>query len=159
MPIQAPQIGPSPTSSSEGSGATSEQPVDLVAIPPADMPRVLPMVSRLLEKVIARSHGRYSLEGVVPRLLRGEWHLWVVWDGSPKAIVATDLYTDVGGNKACMIRFCSGEDAGSWTHLLVKIEMWAKAEGCRFIDMDARKGWAKHLPDYTVTHWVLQKAL
>lgn len=73
--------------------------------------------------------------------------------------MATELYTDVGGNRCCMIRFCSGEGANDWLHLLVKIELWAKAEGCKFLDMDARKGWAKHLPDYKVTHWVLQKAL
>ena len=158
MPTRAPQTGPSAISSS-GDEASLEQPIDLVAIPPADLPRVLPMVSDLLKSVIERSHGRYSLEGLVPKLLKGEWQFWMVWDGAPRAIVATDLYVDVAGNRCCMIRFCSGEDAGAWTHLLVKIELWAKAEGCKFLDMDARKGWAKHLRDYTVTHWVLQKAL
>lgn len=117
------------------------------------------MVAPLMEAICERSQGRYSVPGMLERFAKGEWILWIVWDGSVRAIVGTELYRDVSGMKCCMIRFATGRQAATWTHLLREIEDWARGEGCQRLDMIARKGWARHLPDYKMTHVVLEKEL
>lgn len=92
-------------------------------------------------------------------LLKGDWQLWVVWDGTVRAIVITELYKDVSGMKCCMIRVCTGNGAKDWSHLIGFIEDWARGQGCERLDMLARKGWAKRLPDYHLTHIMLEKVL
>lgn len=121
--------------------------------------QVWPLVRDLVRRVCERSEGRYAEEPIARHLLAGDWQLWVVWDGSVRAIVITELYTDVSGIKCCMIRVCTGHGARDWSHLLEDIEEWARREGCAKLDMLARKGWAKHLPDYRMTHVMLEKDL
>lgn len=150
MQTQSAPIAHSPTTSAA---------VDLVCIPPASVPDVYPMVRRWLEGVAERSGGRWSVPGLLERFVRGEWQLWLVWDGTPRAIVGTELYLEMTGLKCCMVRFCTGGGAAEWSHLLGKIESWARDEGCTYLDMLARKGWARHLPDYKLTHVELQKEL
>ena len=152
--MQAPQaqIERLPSSSSEAD-------IALQAIPPRNLGDVFPMVSPLLESIAERSNGRYSVPGMLDRFARGDWILWVVWDGSVKAVVATELYHDVSGMLCCMIRFATGREASKWAHLIDEIEEWARANGCKRLDMLARKGWAKHLPDYKMSHVFLEKDL
>ena len=127
--------------------------------PAAAEPQLQAMVAAHIDSVVMRSRGRYSRKGVVERLLSGDWQLWLVWDGSVKGTLATELYFDVSGDKACTIRFCTGADAKDWVRLIDHIESWARAEGCKRMAMQARKGWAKHLTDYKLTHVVLEKPL
>lgn len=156
MQTHSPQTEPSLTPSLAAKPA-------LEAVPPHLLVAVLrePKVARLLADVIERHRGELSFEGIVAKLRtpRG-WILWVVAEGSDvKAILATELYFDVGGMKRCRIPFCTGEDAKTWVHLLSEIEAWARENGCSKLDMIARKGWAKHLQDYRMTHVVLEKDL
>lgn len=120
---------------------------------------MFPMVRGMLEGVAERSRGRWSVAGMLDRFVRGDWQLWLVWDGRPRAVVATELYLEMTGMKCGMIRFCTGSGAPEWSHLLSRIEDWAREEGCERLDMLARKGWAKHLPDYKMTHVELEKDL
>lgn len=131
----------------------------LQAIPPQHLGEVFPLVRPLMESVAERSKGRWSVPGMLERIATGDWLLWIVWDGSVRAIVGTELYLDVSGMKCCMIRFATGREASGWTHLLDEIEEFARAEGCGRIDMIARKGWAKHLPAYRMSHVFLEKDL
>ena len=104
-----------------------------------------------------------SVGGMLERFATGAWHLWIVWEGgeagSVRAVIGTELYRDVSGMKCCTIRFATGHGASRWTHLLGRIEDWARQEGCVKLDMIARKGWAKHLPEYALTHVFLEKDL
>ena len=117
------------------------------------------MVQGLLESVVERSNGRYSVPGMLQRFATKDWILWIVWDGSVRAVLATELYHDISGMLCCTIRFATGKGAAGWTHLLSEIEDWARANGCQRLDMLARKGWAKHLPEYTMSHIMLEKDL
>ncbi len=149
---------PQPT---EHSPMTSEavKPFDLVCVPPNKIVDVFPLVRGLLEGVAERSGGRWSVSGLLERFVNAEWQLWIVWNGDVRAIVGTELYLEMTGMKCCMLRFCTGSGAPEWSHLLSKIEDFARAEGCTYLDMLARKGWAKHLPDYKLTHIELCKDL
>lgn len=152
MQTQPAQIEPSATSSSAGE-------LRLVAVPPQHLAEVFPMVRDLMERVADRSGGRYSASGMLDKFLRGDWILWLVWDGTPRAIVGTELYLEMTGIKCCMIRFATGHGAKDWVPLLEQIEDWAREEGCTYVDCLARKGWARHLPDYRMSHVFLEKGL
>lgn len=132
----------------------------LIAVNPRLLGDVLPLITDMLERMCKRSNGRYSMPGLLNIIATETWHLWVVYDGQDvQAVIGTELYKDVSGIKCCGIRFCTGRDASAWTHLLGQIEAWARAEGCAKIDMTARKGWAKHLPAFRLTHVMLEKDL
>ncbi len=150
------QTAPSPSPSSAAEHRVA--PV-LQAIPPQHLGEVFPLIASLMESISERSKGRYSVPGMLERIACNEWQLWIVWDGSVRAIVGTELYRDVSGMKCCMIRFATGREAAGWTHLLSQIEAWARDEGCARMDMIARKGWAKHLPEYRMSHVFLEKDL
>lgn len=139
--------------------ATTSAAVDLVQIPQQAVAQVFPMVRGMLEGVAERSRGRWSVAGMLDKFVRGDWQLWLVWDGRPRAVVATELYLEMTGMKCCMIRFCTGSGAAEWSHLLSRIEDWATGQDCERLDMLARKGWAKHLPEYKLTHIELEKDL
>ena len=152
MQTQPAQIEPSASTSS---GA---EPV-LVAVDPARLVEVAPLVAPLIDSIALRSRGRYTSGAMIDRIVRGEWVLWVIWSGEVEGIVITEVYDDVSSVRCCMIRACTGRNADRWTHLLARIEDYARAAGCRKLDMMARKGWAKRLPHYKLTHVVLEKDL
>lgn len=121
---------------------------------------VFPHIKDHIEGVAERSRGRFSVPGIIDRIARKDWVLWVVFaDGIVLSVLTAELYHDVSGLKCCRIPFCTGNGAASWVHLITQIEDWARAEGCERFDMIARKGWAKHLPDYKLTHVLLEKDL
>jgi len=129
----------------------------------ADMlEQVWPYVVGLVEGLPEDSGGSYSVEGVVNRLLDGRWQLWIVTRGTldtTAAIVGTEVYKSMAGQKVCAVHFCKGEGSKQWKHLLKDIEAEAKSIGCVRSAITARKGWARRLPDYRLTHVVLEKAL
>lgn len=154
------QMQQAPTAPSRISSQAVE-PARLVAVNPVNLGQVLLIdrVHELLSDVVERHRGEMSLAGIAGKLARKEWILWLVWDGTVRAVLATELYTDVGGMKRCRVPFCTGDSAKQWVHLLSEIEAWARSEGCEKIDMIARKGWARHLADYRMTHVLLEKDL
>ena len=133
----------------------------LFAVPPRQLVDALGHrdVQRLLDEMCERHEGELSLSGITERLIRRDWIMWLVVADGIEAVLATELYRDVGGDKRCRIPFCTGGGAKRWVRLLSQIEDWARSEGCARIDMIARKGWARHLPDYKMTHVVLEKSL
>ncbi len=139
--------------------AADAEPCQLQQIPTSVVGEVVPIVLPLLEAIVARSDGRYSVPGMLEQFARGNWQLWIVWDGSVRAIVATELYHDVSKMKCCTIRFATGRGAAGWSPLISQIEDWARDQGCVKIDMTARKGWARHLPAYKLSHVFLEKGL
>lgn len=132
----------------------------LVAVNPRMLHQLLPLIQDKLEAICARSRGRYSMPGILDRVAREHWIIWLVWDGEKVlAVLATELYFDVSNVKVCMIRFCTGEGAKGWVHLIEQIEDYARIEGCEKFDLVARKGWAKYLPSMKMTHVRLEKDL
>lgn len=133
---------------------------DLVLVPPQYLAHVLPMVLEWVSGVANRSRGALSVEGIVRAWESGKWQMWVI--NAPdrvKAVLATEVHIQISGRKACSVHFLTGEDSGEWLHLVSKLEEWAKFQGCEVVDMMARKGWAKRLPDYHMSHVFLEKGL
>lgn len=121
---------------------------------------VLPMVKERLQGVIERSRGRWTMRSMLRDLVAGKIKLLVVAAPSEiKAVIGTHLHAAPSGMQVLQILFCTGEDSKEWLPLLGLIEDHAKANGCAKIEMWSRKGWAKKLPAYRMTHVLLEKDL
>ena len=122
---------------------------------------IWPVIDALMVKLVQRSAGAWTIAGILERLERGEWQLWVVWDGRIMAVLATELYAEMSGRRCARIVFTTGHDARKWSHLIADIETWALAQGCCKLEMIARKGWAKAtaLASYRMTHVLLERTL
>lgn len=136
-----------------------ESPI-LRQVPMPFLGSIWPDVSSWIIGIVERSEGRWTVETIARQVLEGKWQLWVVWDGEAvKAVIATELYTEDTGLKLARVVFTSGKDAAAWSHLIAELEEWARDEGAAKFEMMARKGWAKHLPAYKMTHVLLEKDL
>lgn len=153
MPMQQPQIEPSASSSSAAD-------LRIVAVPPQSLERLWGVLEPLFADVLRRNV-TWTLDAMLQAIVGGQWHLWMVWrDGEgPVAITASELGRNDDGSLTCNIPFCAGQGAKDFVPLLATIERWARSEGCRRMKAVARKGWARHLPDYKMTHVVLEKDL
>lgn len=133
---------------------------ELVYIPPHLFQQAYPAFKHLLPSVIERSGGRIDIPTLVDSVARNETHIFTVWDGNEVlALIGCDVGHVPTGLKICTIRFTAGHDSGRWLHLLDEIEDWARKIGCGRFEMLARKGWARKLRDYKMTHVVLEKEL
>lgn len=126
-------------------------------IPSEHIDQVLPITAELMSAVALRSRGKLTVQAMTDRFSRGEWDLWLVWDDGLLAVGATAICIDDDGGKACEIAFWTGEHSTRWLHLLDELEKWAVAQDCIRFRGQMRKGWAKRLPDFHMTHVFLEK--
>ena len=142
----------------DGSDAAPRFVLDLV--PREALRAVWPHVNRRIMSVVEGSRGELTIESVLRRLASNQWQLWVVSEGPHVVgIVITEIGVTDSGMRICNVKSCVGEDATQWLHLLSDIEGWAKANGCVRISTWARKGWAKRLKHYNLTHVMLERDL
>lgn len=137
--------------------------VQLMAVDPAYIGQFcrVPRVAGLIDEIERRHGGEITLRAIIEQVVHKRWVLWAaVENGSHVlAIAASEAYIDPGGMKRGRVIFATGDDAKRWVHLFAGIEDWARQEGAKKFDIIARKGWARHLPDYRMTHIVLEKVL
>lgn len=134
--------------------------LQLIYIPSQDIGRVWPKVEHLIPSIVERSYGRETPATVFERFATGKGQMWVVFDGQEiHAIVGTDLGDAPTGMKIASIAFATGEQSHKWLHLIDVVEEWAVKNGCQKMELLARKGWARKLPDYRMTHVFLEKDL
>lgn len=138
--------------------------MNLFLITQDNVARAIPVAAPLLERAIAFTHGQTTMPELAGRIIAGHKQLWLVCheeDGKPKPVAAgtTSLVLNDDGTKTANIELLSGEDMKTWFSLKSVFESWAKDEGCKDVRMYVRKGLAKHLTDYTLTHYVLRKEL
>lgn len=135
----------------------------LVQVPPEVARQVWPLLGNFLSKALEFTSDTRLLEPTLQKIEMGQSQLWTVIDDDHgnKALAAgvTSLQTYESGKRVCNIELFGGEDMKLWFDLKDVFEDWAKVEGCESIRVWARKGWAKHLKDYDLTHYILEKAL
>jgi hypothetical protein len=133
---------------------------ELVYIPPHIFPDAWPAIEPLVPTIIDRSGGRVSVMTLIQEVAAGTQHVWTVWDGNEvRALVGAEVGFAPTGLKLCTINFAAGRDSHEWIHLLSEVETWAVSIGCQKLEMWARKGWQRKLPDYRMTHILLEKDL
>jgi hypothetical protein len=133
---------------------------ELVYIPAHAFPSAWPAIEPLIPSIVERSAGRVSAMTLIRDVAEGRKHVWTVWDGNEvRALVGADVGFASTGLKICTINFAAGRDSHEWIHLLSEIEDWAVLIGCKKMEMWARKGWARKLPTYKMSHVLLEKDL
>jgi hypothetical protein len=66
----------------------------------------------------------------------------------------------VGSRKRCLVWIAAGDGLTRGKELLSKvIEPWARDAGCKYMQINGRKGWIRALPDYRQTAIVMEKRL
>jgi len=137
--------------------------IELVFIPVKHIESVWPLINTFVEKGIEASFkDRYTVDALKKLILSGSWHLWVAWEidtKQPHAIMMTELYEELSGIKIGSVRFLSGINRKNWLGLLAELERQMYEVGVVKFEMWARKGWAKDLKDYKITHVLLEKDL
>jgi hypothetical protein len=121
---------------------------------------VWPVIEPLMIQVVDGSHDTYTMPTLLEDVMAGQVRLWaVVQERGVRALVGTEIVQSRSGLVSCVIRFCVGKRLNDWIHLIDEIEEYARAAGCDRLETWARKGWAKHLPDFKLTHILLEKDL
>lgn len=120
------------------------------------------MIEQRVSQACLRSNGRHTPEYILQCLLDRDMQLWVFWKPESqeiKGICITEILTFRTGLKAVSGVICTGRDRAEWAGHRVTIEEWGRAQGCAAIHIWARRGWEKDLPDYKLTHVILEKQL
>ena len=87
-------------------------------------------------------------------VLAGDQLLWLAISDHIEAAATTHLSRNV-----CTLTACSGHNRERWLPLFVRIEKYAKDEGCSAMRIYGRKGWERVLDGYRVQHVILEKDL
>jgi hypothetical protein len=132
--------------------STQDADVNIYAYLPEQVPQIWPHVKDYLESTLI-DNGHISLQSIYDNLLLNNYRLWTpVTMDVQGAVVATINY-DVTGAMHCVILCCGGKNLNNWKYrMFAEVEDWAKDEGCRFIKVYGRKGWAKLFGFEIISH-------
>lgn len=138
----------------------------LIQIPAETAELVWQLVAPMLAKATSYSNGTRTLESERAAVMAGQKQLWSVIDTDNvqvknKVVAAgvTSITTNPSQTKTLNIELFGGENMPAFFGLKNEFEAWAKAEGCADILVWGRKGLAKHLKDFELTHYILRKAI
>lgn len=98
---------------------------------------------------------------MLERIRYGKVVLWIAIDdegGNILAAMTTELVPMRSG-LVCWMCQCGGDRMQDWSRFHVKIEEYAKAEGCGKVVLRGRVGWKKLLEGYQVRTVQLEKVL
>lgn len=129
----------------------------LFIIPPTEIDVWWPNVRSLVENACEYSGGRYGVEDILDYLLSGAMQLWVVMDKHEIVAITITEIVNFPRLKECRMLACTGVGMNEWVGLIVKIEDWAKQNGCSKITPICRPGWERILKDYKKCHIQLEK--
>lgn len=105
--------------------------------------------------------GDFMPEDLPDQIAAGKVLVWVAIDDETAkvlTVVTTELIPMRIG-LVCWIGQCGGERMREWVRFIVKIEEYARAEGCAKTIIRGRFGWERVLEGYKVRTVMLEKAL
>lgn len=132
--------------------------MELVCIPPDRVgetwPALGPIVRRASEKVPLWKWTETEQE-----VLTGKQLLWCAFDDKEILAAATTRIFNTDGGKVCEIA-AAGKSHAKWARwAMVRLEDFAKAEGCDKMRIIGRRGWSRVLPDFSEAAVILEKGL
>lgn len=125
---------------------------DLCQIPIENVLEVWPLADEFIKAGCA--HSELEPGQLLADTLSGNTQLWFAWSDHLEAAAITRV--DV---PRCILMVCAGKGMDNWLGLLDGIEQWAALNKCTSMRIYGRKGWARKLPDYRITRFVLDKDL
>jgi hypothetical protein len=116
-----------------------------------------PFILEHIRDVAASSRGKLTADDLFHLCSAGYVTPFVVLDDGGN-LLATALveFAQYPRKKVCRIIGCVGSDRAKWLHHLSGIHAWARAHGCQAMQVIARKGWARELTAYRMTHVLLE---
>lgn len=94
------------------------------------------------------------------RLTSGRVQLWAAINDSGEILAAmTTELVPMRSGLVCWMSQCGGEGLHEWSRFIVKIEEYARAEGCARVVLRGRRGWLGVLDGYKVRSVQLEKVL
>lgn len=127
--------------------------VDLICIDPATASESWPLARGLIKSAIERTD-LSDFDYIEREVLAGNYLLWMAISDHVEAAAVTQKASNV-----CTLVACAGHQMERWMPLRVRIEKYAKDEGCRCVRIIGRRGWERVLDGYHVEHVILEKAL
>lgn len=134
----------------------------LVGIPGPEVEGVWPLIARRIAQATARSNGRFTESTIKAECVSGTQQLWVAWSADHRAIRAvmvTQILTFPTGLRAVDVVIVTGEGRRDWVPLLADLEVWARAQDCALVQINARRGWARELSSYRLSHIFLERRI
>lgn len=134
----------------------------LIQIPSQHIDDVWPLVRKRIVEASGRSNGRFDEASIQQELKVKRQQLWIVWDEEKqesRAVVVTQLLVYPTGMKVADVVIVIGEGRKDWKHLVTILEEWGRKEECGLMQLFARKGWARDMTDYKLSHVLLEKKL
>jgi hypothetical protein len=132
--------------------------VELICVDPKRVHEFWPYASEMIRSAIRRTNLSHTSDTEY-EILSGDGLLWLAWNGEKIEAAASTHLIDTDADKICVLTACGGENMHHWLPLLMKIEQYAKDEGCKCVRIFGRKGWLRILKDYEMTNIVIEKAL
>ena len=112
-----------------------------------------------IEASCRRNRGKYDAGDILDGLFSGEDQLWI-WRSPTAFAVGITRISNYPKCKVCAVRIVTGTNSAEWREqTLHAIEDWARQNGCASMELITRKGWARHLKEYEMTHVYLEKKL
>lgn len=132
-------------------------------IPASQLEESWPGLADLFAKAV-ETQKEWDLNGILRRIISGEWRLWSAWDdetNKARAIMGAYVGVADSGEKSCCVSFCVGDGMEDWVDMIGNVEQWAKSNGCTRMVFTTRPGWSKVMKTrgYTTTHVVIEKEI
>jgi hypothetical protein len=132
--------------------------VELSCVDPKQVASIWPHVGHLIRRAMERGRmGRF--EDVETDVLGSNAYLWLAIDSGSVLAAAVTKVTAENGERLCTIVACGGHDWKKFGGLIAGLETYARAEGCRRMEIAGRPGWLRRLPDYRLAKIVIRKEL
>ena len=137
--------------------------LDLVVFQPHEVSGVWILVEDLIQKACDRAGAFADAKDVKRWLEKGTMQLWVAFDNKDKKIkcVCVTELRQYPKYKVCDCRITTGTDYKSWVNFMDNVVNWARAIGCKKMEIFTRPGWERVLKHkgFVKTHIQLEKPL
>lgn len=121
------------------------------------VPEYWPGVEKWVEKALEGRSISLRAEDIYQGCLCRGMTLWLVVPG-PRACAVTEITQQKYG-KLCQMLVVGGEGMGDWLRFEPEIAEYAREQGCDFIEVAGRKGWARVMPDYEPVYMIYRRTL
>ncbi len=137
--------------------------MNLILIPPANLPHVINLVYPKIDAATEYSVGKYNGSDIVKKIASGNMQLWVIYEEETDKVQGICI-TEIAvfpQRKICRFLCATGDSSEEWIDLISVIEEWAETMGCDGFQAECRPGWERLLRDfgYKKSHVILNKEL
>lgn len=126
----------------------------LVGLEPGNVHHFWPFAKPYLESALRRGNSRVPIGVVRERIASGDSTLFVLLADGILVGAATAAVMDTEEGKVALIEQLGADDLGPFLDQQGVFYTWAKARGCRAVQLRGRLGWMKKLSNLFETKYI-----